>query len=332
MDILPPSPDVHSSWPSSRPEAAPSWQAAPNPARRAPRVAILLSTFNGAPWLPAQLDSILAQDWMQWIILWRDDGSTDGSPAIMHAFQSGPGAGRCREIDPGGRHLGITASYQRLLRAAPPASTIAFAEQDDVWLPDKLARGLASLADTGTDGPALYCSRQILVDSSLRPLGLSPAQAERPSLLAALTQNTANGCTVMMNDAARALAASRTPPAAPVAHDWWACLLVLAAGGTVRVDPHPTILHRRHPGTVEATLRGLHRGPDRFMRTFQQNVRQLLALDGVLSATARSDLARIDAALNGRRRDRLRLLRTMSGLQRHRPAENLLFRLRFVAG
>ncbi|MFW7268652.1 glycosyltransferase [Gluconacetobacter sp. Hr-1-5] len=326
MDILPSTPDAPPPWSTSGPEAAPSWQSvAPQPPRRAPRVAILLSTFNGAAWLQAQLDSILAQSWMQWMLLWRDDGSADGSVAIMQAFQNGPGAGRCREIDPGGRHLGIAGSYQTLLRAAPTASTIAFADQDDVWLPEKLARGLASLADMATDGPALYCGRQILVDSSLRPLGLSSPHTERPGLLAALAQNAATGCTVMMNDAARALATSSALPDTPVAHDWWACLLVLAAGGTVRVDPHPTVLHRRHRG-------GLRYGPNRFMTAFRQNVRQLLTHEGLLSATARSDLGQIEAVLNGRRRDRLRLLRTMPGLHRHQRLENLIFRLHFIAG
>ncbi|MFT8645431.1 glycosyltransferase [Gluconacetobacter sp.] len=327
MDILPPSSDAPPPWSASGPEAAPAWPTAlPSPARRAPRVAILLSTFNGAPWLQAMLDSILAQDWMQWMLLWRDDGSVDGSVAIMRQFQSGPGAGRCREIDPGGGHLGIAASYQMLLRAAPPASTVAFAEQDDVWLPEKLARGLACLADMQANGPALYCGRQILVDSALRPLGLSSPRTERPGLLAALAQNAAAGCTVMMNDAARALATSGTLPDTPAAHDWWACLLVLAAGGTVRVDPHPTVLHRRHRGERQPY------GPERFMTAFRRNVRQLLAHEGLLSATARSDLGRIEAVLDGRRRDRLRLLRTMPGLHRPRWLENMIFRLRFIAG
>lgn len=332
MDILPPSPDVHPPWFGGGSEAAPCWRpASPRPAHRAPRVTILLSTFNGAAWLQAQLDSILAQTWMQWMILWRDDGSVDGSPAIMRAFQSGAGAGRCREIDPAGRHRGIAGSYQMLLRAAPPASIVAFADQDDVWLPDKLARGLACLADMATDEPALYCGRQILVDPSLRPIGLSPAHAERPGLLAALAQNAATGCTVMINDAARALVAACALPDTPVAHDWWASLLILAAGGSVRVDPHPTIISRQHQGPAWM-MRALRRSPEHFMGAFRRNVRQLLAHEGMLSATARSELARIDAALNGRRRDRLRLLRTMPGLRRYRRADNLLFRLWFVRG
>lgn len=332
MDILPPGPDVQPSWSASGQDEAPSWwSAGPAPVRRAPRVAILLSIFNGAAWLQAQLDSILEQNWTQWMILWRDDGSVDGSAAIMRAFQAGPGAGRCREVDPSGQHMGIAGSYQMLLRAAPQTSIVAFADQDDVWLPEKLTRGLACLADMAADGPALYCSRQVLVDPSLRPLGLSPAHAERPGLLTALAQNAASGSTIMMNDAARALAASCVLPQSPVAHDWWACLLVLAVGGTVRVDPHPTVLSRQHPGAARM-LRALRRGPDRFMEAFRQNIRQLRDHDGLLSATARSELSRIDAALNGRRRDRWRLLRTMPALRRGRSVDNMLFRVWFVAG
>ena len=67
-----------------------------------------------------------------------------------------------------------------LLRAAAAADpdVIAFADQDDVWLPDKLARGVGALQ--GVAGPGLYCSRQILVDQVLRRIGESapsPASA-----------------------------------------------------------------------------------------------------------------------------------------------------------
>ncbi len=53
-----------------------------------PTVDILLATHNGADYLAAQLDSIVAQTVANWRLIARDDGSCDGTPAILHAFQA----------------------------------------------------------------------------------------------------------------------------------------------------------------------------------------------------------------------------------------------------
>lgn len=50
------------------------------------RVTILLSTFNGERYLPEQLASLRAQSLQDWQLLWRDDGSNDGTVAIMRGF------------------------------------------------------------------------------------------------------------------------------------------------------------------------------------------------------------------------------------------------------
>ncbi|MFL5898615.1 MAG: glycosyltransferase, partial [Solirubrobacterales bacterium] len=98
----------------------------------APRVAILLSTYNGAPFLPAQLESFLAQSMPDWLLYWRDDGSSDVTSALMEDFAAGPGQGKCHFV-PGPGHLGATESFMALLRAAAPTGLpLAFADQDDV--------------------------------------------------------------------------------------------------------------------------------------------------------------------------------------------------------
>ncbi len=51
-------------------------------------VDILLATYNGAAFLAAQLDSILAQTHENWRLVIRDDGSTDKTPEILEAFRA----------------------------------------------------------------------------------------------------------------------------------------------------------------------------------------------------------------------------------------------------
>jgi len=302
-------------------------------------VAILLSTFNGSRFLRQQLDSFAVQDKVRWSLIWRDDGSTDGTLDVLRGFSGEQHSGRIQElVRPGGR-LGITGSFMTLLRAAPRGQPVAFADQDDVWLPGKLERGLAALSAVPPGVPALYCARQRLVNSDLVPRGLSPHHGAPPPFPAALTQNVATGCTMMLNAEAAALVASTNPPPGAL-HDWWTYLVVSAHGGRLLADPAPAVLYRQHGGNAvgapSSLLRraaaALRRGPDAFMTLFRSHVGGLMAHPELLSPGAARDLAILHCALQGGPVMRLGVLRRMPGLIRQTTAETLLFRLWFLFG
>ena len=270
--------------------------------RRDTNVAILLSTRNGASFLNDQLDSLLAQSHAEWQIFWRDDGSEDQTKALMHAFADGSGNGRVVDLNDNFGHLGITSSFLGLLRRAPRDRIIAFADQDDVWLPEKLARGVAALAQMPPATPGLYCARQKLVAEDLTPLRDSPHMSSPLGFPQAMTQNVATGCTVMLNpEAARLLAGAREPP--ETLHDWWSYLLVSAAGGQVMMDDTPTVLYRQHAHNavgvpLSASRRAwaaLRRGPGVFMRTFRAHMRALEDQQDLLSPASKQSLGLISA-------------------------------------
>ncbi len=306
--------------------------------KRRPDIAILLSTFNGGRFLGAQLESLLNQTHGGWELCWRDDGSDDDTVRLMQAFTEGSGRGRCRRTDAGVRRLGITASFMQLLRAAPPSPCVAFADQDDVWLPEKLARGADRLAGVAPDLPALYCARQVLVDATLHTLRLSSIVLQQPSFPASLTQNVATGCTVMLNQAAVRLIASSTPPPGSL-HDWWCYLVVSAWGGPIFVDPVPTVLYRQHhanavgaPSTMtRRAIAAVRRGPDIFMQLFRAHVGALRGQPGLLSSDAQHALDIIAEGLSGNIVARLRAL-LLPGLKRQNWQETALFRLWFLLG
>jgi len=305
-------------------------------------VRILLSTYNGAPFLREQLDSFRMQTCDSWSVLWRDDGSTDATEATMAAFAAEVGAGRCRRLAAPAGNLGPRESFLALLRAAAPLlgplDAVAFADQDDVWLPDKLARGLAALGAEPPERPALVCTRQVLVDAALAPIGESPLWPCVPGFPAALTQNVATGCTILLNRAAAALVADSRAPETTL-HDWWSYLVVAASGGHIVADPVPLVLYRQHGanavGAPESTLaraRGaLRRGPGAFMRIFRANLAALAAQPALLTEAARADVARLQAALAGGIPARLGALR-LPGLRRQTLLETLTFRLWFLLG
>ena len=300
-----------------------------------PRVAILLSTFNGGAFLPAQLESFEAQAGAEWVLYWRDDGSGDDSVLVMEAF--GSRTGRCVRVDRAG-HLGVTASYMALLAAAVQAGEVvfAFSDQDDVWLPEKLARGMDALGEDGA--PVLYCSRQVLVDEALRRLSESSPVQVKPGLGPALTQNIATGCTVMLNRAAAALVAGSVAPG-PSLHDWWSYLVVAAAGGRIIADPAVTVLYRQHGGNAVGAPRSkrrramaaLQRGPSAFMKVMRAHVEALQAQPGLMSASAAMTVGAVAGGLTGGFRQRWAVLRR-ERLLRQTWAETCLFRCWFLIG
>jgi len=183
-----------------------------------PCITILLSTYNGARFLAEQLESFLAQDYTNWVLHWRDDGSVDDTVGIMRAFSTRVGESRCVESPSSGPHLGASESFITLLTEHKAAEAVAFADQDDVWLTRKLHQAVELLGQV-RDRPALYCARQLLVDEKLRGSGLSAAHRGPPGFPACLTQNIANGNTLVMNAAAAALVAEMGRPEGTV-HDW----------------------------------------------------------------------------------------------------------------
>ena len=301
-------------------------------------VAILLSTYNGERFLREQLDSLLSQSHTAWTLFWRDDGSSDDTVGIMEAFGRGPGRGHCVALNDGRGHLGATQSFLALLRCAPREATVAFADQDDVWLPHKLTRGLDALRAAGDDRPALYFARQVLVDERLARLGLSFRLRRPPDFLASLTQNVATGCTMMLNPRAAGLVARSRAPLATL-HDWWSYLLIAAADGRLVVDDTPVVLYRQHASNAVGAplslsrrgLAALRRGPDVFMGVFRSHLATLMEQPELLSPQARRDVELIAGAMRGGPGRRLLALR-LKGLRRQTWQETLLFRCWFLIG
>ena len=302
-----------------------------------PLVAILLSTYEGERFLVPQLHSLLSQTHRDWVLYWRDDGSRDGTKQVMRAFLARLGPDRAVVLDENIR-VGATESYMRLLRRAYADGNLAmaFADQDDVWLPEKLSRGIAALATVPDEVPALYFARQVLVDASLRRIAFSFRVRRAPGFPTCLTQNLATGCTVLMNREAMALIAERPAPRDSL-HDWWSYIVVAAQGGRLIADNEPTVLYRQHDsnaiGAPRSVLRraiaALRRGPEPFMRLMRGYVGALSDHAGDLQPPVREQLARIAWGLEGGIARRLRVL-GMPDFRRQTWLETLLFRIWFL--
>ena len=212
---------------------------------------ILLATYDGAAYLPEQLDSLFGQTCQDFRLLVRDDGSTDGTLDIL-ARTSAQHEGRIVIVPNEGRRLKASGSFAALLERSE-ARYVMFCDQDDVWLPDKVASTLAAMNDLelrhGAETPLLVNTDLKVVDERLAVLAesfwdFSRIHPERITRLPrALMQNFATGCTVMINRPLASLALPIPPEA--MMHDWWLALVATRFGQAMSLHK-PTVLYRQH--------------------------------------------------------------------------------------
>lgn len=209
------------------------------------RVAVLLCTMNGQRFLGEQLDSIAAQTFPGWQVWASDDGSQDGTLAMLEQYRAAWGEERL--VIQAGPGRGCAANFLSLAcSVALKAEYYAFADQDDIWEVAKLQRAVAWLETIPSTVPALYCSRTRLIDETGQEIGLSPLFVRPPGFANALVQNIGGGNTMVFNHAARALLQAAGSEIEIVAHDWWAYLLIAGCGGRIFYDPSPSLYYRQH--------------------------------------------------------------------------------------
>lgn len=204
------------------------------------KVVILLSTYNGKRFVKQQLDSIYKQSYPNIEILVRDDASTDATQELLEKEQE---LGRIKFIE-GDINLGVTASFFDLLGHAErsEADYVAFCDQDDIWLPNKIERAVSKLS-TFSDCPALYCSQLEIVDEQLNSIGFS-ILPRKIGFGNALVENVAVGCTMVLNRKALDLLCKQNLPDVYI-HDWW-CYLTISCFGQIVFDHQPLIKYRQH--------------------------------------------------------------------------------------
>ena len=203
-------------------------------------IAILMATYNGERYLAEQLDSLLAQTCQDWHLYVHDDGSQDGTIAILNSFASAhPGKMTILDYPPTG---GPCKNFMSMLERVE-APYYMFCDQDDVWLPRKIELSIVELRQIEQENPekgiVVYTDLQI-VDETLSPLfssmweyaGIYPQYIRTFNDSGGHTA-IATGCTMMFNWQAKATVGG-FPADKALMHDSWMCLCVLKCGGILK--------------------------------------------------------------------------------------------------
>lgn len=270
-----------------------------------PSVTILLCTMNGEAYLSEQLESFTRQSHTNWTVWVSDDGSKDRTHSILEAYQSGLQPGRVTITS--GPRKGFAANFLSLAcKSNVSADYYAYADQDDIWQPNKISRALQWLSTISPETPALYCGRTELVDARGQHLGYSKAWTRPAGFRNALTQNIGGGNTMVFNHAGRKLLLDAGQDLDVVAHDWWTYLAITGAGGEVFFDAEPTLKYRQHQNNLiganhdlTAPLRSIGRLIEgRFKKWNTNNIAALQRIENSLTPVNKVTLRQFSEARN----------------------------------
>jgi glycosyltransferase involved in cell wall biosynthesis len=230
------------------------------------KIAILLSSFNGEKFIVQQIESLLKMEISEAFldIYIRDDGSKDRTVELIKNINTENN--KVKIILKEGGNLGVVKSFFSLLNECDHNyDYVAFCDQDDIWLPNKIKNALNILEEYNTI-PAMQFTRLEVVDENLNYLFLTHEPSKKIELGNAIVENIATGCTVVINNCALRKLKEKKPNAENIVmHDWWV-YLVISATGKVLFNNNADIKYRQHSSNVEGMMSGLQKILNKFIK------------------------------------------------------------------
>ena len=220
------------------------------------KIEILMATWQGAQFLREQMDSVLAQTEDGWHLSVSDDGSTDGTGAILEEYAS-----RYPDrisIAGTGRRFGNARDHFLWLIRNCGAEWMMLCDQDDTWAPDKVKEFRQAIdraeTDFGADTPLLVFCDQVPTDAELRPLADSLMRYQKQYTEAfdyrsILMQNVVTGGAAALNQALKQVILEYADAADMIMHDWWMAAAAARFGRIVYID-RPLGTYRQHGGNA----------------------------------------------------------------------------------
>ncbi len=255
--------------------------------RDAADISVLLGTFDGERFLPEMLASLAAQSALPAELIVGDDGSSDGTVAILEAFAREAPFPVTIVRQP--RRLGASENFLSLVGLAS-STFVAFADQDDIWLPTKLDRVDRAARRPGV---SLVMHQASLIDEAGRPLAGRFPDIERSVIRRPMDIDPwfpAYGMAMAVDRAALESAASLGRPPSrdldghPLDHDEWA-FFVGSAVGSIALLAEPLTSYRQHRGNyIGAPRLGL---TDRIARGLLHDVESYRARQRLAESYAR---------------------------------------------
>lgn len=211
-----------------------------------PRIAVCLAAFNGMRYLQTQVDSIFEQSEVDIALFVSVDRSTDGTEEWVRILQSQHAH---VVLLPCGESFGGAArNFFRLVREVDfaPFDFVAYADQDDVWLPGKLKRAVDTMAEQGADG---YSSDVVAFWESGRTRYIKKSYPQQRWDY--LFESAGPGCTFVFTrqlaiDIQGLLRQDIQKTHEVGLHDWFTYAFARAHGYKWVIDAYGSLMYRQH--------------------------------------------------------------------------------------
>ena len=212
-----------------------------------PLVSVVMATYNGERFLEAQMESVVKQSYPAIEIIVVDDGSTDGTAAILQSYASQHNNIRLYFSE--GRNLGYIKNFERGCRLAT-GDYISFCDQDDVWHPDKTQ----ILMDAIGNNPMVYCDSE-LVDSTLNSLHRKHSDHKKlqslDNCLCFATDNCVGGHALIMK---KEIFVYADPFPVEMPYDLW-CAFAATFYGTIQYVDQTLVKWRQHENNITVSAK-----------------------------------------------------------------------------
>jgi glycosyltransferase involved in cell wall biosynthesis len=222
-------------------------------------VSVAMCIYNGARFLPKQLESIAAQTRLPDELVVCDDGSADESAEIIRKFATSAPFPVRLEINE--KNLGATKNFEKAIGLCQ-GDLISLADQDDVWKPQRLSKLWRTLQGNPRAGYAF--SNADLIDQRGSRLGRDLWDSVRfhgslhngffaaGQVVSLVKRAAATGATMTF----RASLKNILLPISPCfVHDYWISLLASCVGWYGVPIPESLIEYRQHEGQQIGALR-----------------------------------------------------------------------------
>uniref|UniRef100_A4Y8G8 Glycosyl transferase, family 2 n=1 Tax=Shewanella putrefaciens (strain CN-32 / ATCC BAA-453) TaxID=319224 RepID=A4Y8G8_SHEPC len=212
-----------------------------------PKVAILLAAFNGEKFIAEQLKSIFGQILVDVTVFVSVDFSSDSTLDIVNDFVKTE-SGRIEVLSYGEKYFSAGRNFFRLLVDVDftPFDYVAFADQDDIWLPNKLSSSISEMKATNSDAYSGNVTafwpdnRQILIKKDY-------PQKRYDYLF----ESAGPGCTFVFNvDLALSIKDILIKKSEKIStlwlHDWFCYSFARHCGYRWHIGSNPLMLYRQH--------------------------------------------------------------------------------------
>ncbi len=214
---------------------------------------VLMSSFNGENYIADQIDSILTQKKNNIKLYIRDDGSTDATRSIITEYSK-----RYSNVifinEGDSNNVGFNRSFMLLLSKAlvlePECELFAFADQDDIWMENKLSIAVDRILNTGNDNELMYYyANKYWTNAELKIIQQDDFSYCRDNYFDMFILPPVYGCTSIIN---RSLAVESLKyyKDASLLYDVYIFRLACLLGANIISEHTPVMYYRRHGNNV----------------------------------------------------------------------------------